>query len=97
MKAPFFLPPAEEEMFAAAQYYESRAPGLGVDFLAEIKWAIEAMALHPNLGTVIRGQIRRCLVRRFPYGVLYRIEAEGIIVVAVMHLHRRPGYWRNRL
>lgn len=45
----------------------------------------------------IEGDIRRSLVRRFPFGVLYAFENEDIFVLAVMHLHREPNYWKNRL
>lgn len=55
------------------------------------------MLQNPGSWAVIDQDVRRCLTHTFPYGILYTIEREHILVVAVMHLHRQPGYWRNRL
>jgi hypothetical protein len=63
------------------------------EFLEAIGRAVE----HPKSWPIIDGEVRRCQTKRFPYGVLYSEEAEGIFVIAVMHLHRDPGYWKNRL
>ena len=52
---------------------------------------------HPESGPVTLGSIRRRLVRRFPYAILYTIEADHILIIAVMHGHREPGYWKDRL
>ena len=91
-----FLDPAEEEMLEAAAYYEDRAGGLGDHFIAEVQHAVQRIIENPEASRVIKGKVRRRLLRRFPFGILYRIESEGIIIVAVMHLRRRPGYWANR-
>ena len=92
-----FLAPAEEEMLEAARYDESQAQGLGWAFLAEVRRTVDHRAENPQAGTVVRGEIRRRLVRRFPFGVLYRLDPHEIIVMAVMHLRRRPGYWADRV
>ena len=92
-----FLDPAEEEMLDAAAYYQSQTAGLGNDFLAEVQHAIQRIAENPKSGRSIRGEVRRWLLRRFPFGILYRIDPEEIVIVAVMHLRRRPGYWRDRI
>jgi plasmid stabilization system protein ParE len=92
-----FLDPAEEEMRAAAAYYEAQVPGLGQEFLREVQRAIERIAEHPRSGTLVHGEVRRCLVGRFPFGILYRLDPEETVVLAVMHLRRRPGYWQDRL
>ena len=83
-------------MREAAAFYEERAKGLGLAFLNEVEHAVTSILEHPNAGTVVGPDVRRRLVRRFPYGVLYRIESEGIVVVAIMHLKRKPGYWKRR-
>lgn len=97
MKPVVFLPEAEQEMLEAAGYYESQATGLGTDFLSEAERAVNSIAELPLTWPVIEGELRRRLVRRFPFGILYRIEPEEIVIVAVAHLRRRPGYWRERI
>ena len=97
MKGIIFLPPAEEEMLEAARFYESRVRGLGKEFLAEVRHAAEKITEHPEAATLNRGKVRRRLVKRFPFGILYVNDPEEIVIVAVMHLRRRPGYWRGRL
>lgn len=92
-----FLLPAEEEMVAAAQYYEHQSVGLGTEFLTEVEHTIAAISAHPNAAPVVKGGIRRRLLTRFPFGVLYVATTDEVIIVAVMHLRRRPGYWEGRL
>jgi toxin ParE1/3/4 len=97
MKPVRFLQPAEQEMLDAAHYYEKQAPGLGNDFLQKIDSATRDIAENPELWPVIRPGIRRRLIHRFPYGLLYRVDPNEIVVVAVMHLHRHPAYWTRRI
>ncbi len=96
MKHVKFFPAAEEEMYEAAKYYETQATGLGYDYLSEVEGAVNSVALSPKTWPVIEGKLRRRLVRRFPFAILYYIEPEQIIVTAVAHLRRRPGYWKKR-
>ena len=97
MKIVRFLRPAELEMLDAARYYESQAPGLGMDFLDKIDSAVQDIRAHPERWPVIRFNIRRRLVHRFPYGLLYRVDPAEFLILATMHLHRHPDYWLNRL
>lgn len=92
-----FLPPAEEEMVAAAQYYEARSHGLGADFLDEVQRSVKAISSTPRTAPVVKENIRRRLLKRFPFGILYVVEPDTIVVLAVMHLRRRPGYWEGRV
>jgi plasmid stabilization system protein ParE len=92
-----FLPDAEEEMYEAAKYYQSQTSGLGVDYLSEIERAIASIAQSPMTWPKLEGELRRRLVRRFPFSILYYIESEEIVIVAVAHLRRKPGYWKKRL
>lgn len=92
-----FLPPAEEEMVAAAQYYEARSHGLGADFLDEVQHNVKAISTNPRTAPVIKAGIRRRLLKRFPFGILYAVEPDTVVVLAVMHLRRRPGYWEERV
>lgn len=91
------LPDARDEMFEAAVYYESKASGLGVDFITEAESAVLSISKAPATWPVIEGKMRRYLLKRFPFGILYFAETEKIVIVAVAHLRRRPGYWKERL
>ncbi len=97
MKDYQFLPEAEEEMNEAARFYEGRSEGLGEDFLAEVEHTVESMLAFPKGAPVVSKNLRRRILRRFPFGLLYAIEAEKLVIVAVAHLKRRPGYWKDRI
>ena len=96
MKPVRFLRPAELEMLDAARYYELQATGLGADFIDKIGAAIQDISENPERWPIIKDSIRRRLVRRFPYALLYRVDPDEVIVQATMHLRRRPDYWFNR-
>lgn len=96
MKRVVLAPAAEEEMLAAARYYEDCQGELGDHFLDEVMQTGRRIAEHPEAWPLISGRIRRCLLNRFPFGLLFRIEQERIYVLAVMHLRREPNYWRKR-
>ena len=96
MKPVRFLRPAELEMLDAARYYELQASGLGDDFLDKIAAAVQDIGEHPELWLVIRSNIRRRRIHRFPYALLYWVDSEEVVIQATMHLHRRPDYWLNR-
>jgi len=83
-------------MLAAARYYENCQDGLGECFLDEVLQTGGRIAEHPEAWSLISGRIRRCLLNRFPFALLFRIEQELIYVLAVMHLRREPNYWRKR-
>ncbi len=97
MKTVRFLSPAELEMLEAARYYELQAPGLGDDFLDRIESAIQDIGMNPGRWPVIRYNIRRRLIHRFPYGLLYRNDPHEAVILATMHLRRHPDYWLGRL
>ncbi|MEA1923505.1 MAG: type II toxin-antitoxin system RelE/ParE family toxin, partial [Pseudomonadota bacterium] len=86
----------EKEFNKAIDYYEDIDPSLGYDFALEVYSTIKRSVEFPKAWTVLEGEIRRSLVRRFPYGILYSEEREGIFIVAVMNLHRNPDYWKKR-
>ena len=97
MKPVRLTSPAEQEMLDAAYYYERQVRRLGQECLSEIDSALRDVKEAPERWPVVRDQVRRRLVHRFPYAVLYRVDPEEIVVLAVMHLHRRPSYWLDRL
>ena len=96
MKTVRFLRPAEQEMLDAARYYELQTPNLGDDFLDKIDSAARDIGEYPERWPIIRFDIRRRLVHRFPYALLYRVEPNEVIILATMHLHRHPDYWIDR-
>ena len=90
------LPPAEQELFDAARYYELQASGLGQDFLDKVKLALQDLASSTEQWPIVKDDIRRRLIRRFPYSLLYRIDPDEIAILAVMHQRRHPSYWLSR-
>lgn len=98
MKKYRFLTPALLEVEEASQFYESNRPELGVEFLDEIDDTIRRILANPKAWKVLEDEIRRCRLRRFPYGIIYTIlENETILIISVMHLHRHPSSWRKNL
>lgn len=92
-----FHPEARLEYLEAIAFFEQRHPQLGAKFTIEVEQAIERILEAPDRWRLIEEDVRRCLTHLFPYGILYTIESEHILVVAVMHCSRKPGYWKNRL
>jgi plasmid stabilization system protein ParE len=88
---------ARAEFLAAAIHYESQAHNLGQDFIALVEPTYTRLKEFPEIGRPFGRRIRRIIVPRFPYGLLYRVNSDRIFIVAVMNLHRRPGYWRLRV
>jgi len=92
-----FHPDAELELNEAIEWYETREPGLGLDFAAQVYATIQRALAFPLAWQEMDDNIRRALVHRFPYGVLYVIEPNQLTIIAVMHLHRQPDYWQGRM
>lgn len=89
-------PEARLEFEAAERYYERQVPGLGAGFPGEILVAVGRLRQWPLAFPVERGDIRRLTLSRFPYKLLYSIEADCIYLIAVAHQHRKPDYWVER-
>jgi len=94
-----FLEPAAAELYEAIVYYNIQRNGLGLEFAKEVQDTIERIKQNPEAWTTISTskQARRCLTNRFPYGIIYQIRKNTILIVAVMHLKRRPQTWQFRL
>ena len=92
-----FHPDALAEYKAAAGFYADCQAGLEQRFIIAVEHAIEQIISSPKQFKILEDDIRRCLTRVFPYAVLYTEEENYILIVAVMHCHREPGYWRQRL
>ncbi|OHB75449.1 MAG: plasmid stabilization protein [Planctomycetes bacterium RBG_16_55_9] len=92
-----FHPDAEQELNQAVDYYNDCQPLLGWDFAREVYFTIQNIVTYPKAWTPLSKNARRCLVNRFPFGVIYQIVRNDILIIAVMHLNRKPGYWQSRI
>jgi len=92
-----FLPVATQELIDSSEYYETKSEGLGHKFLEQIESSLSKIVEDPKAWRKISTNVRKCLVNRFPYNLLYVIEKQRILIVAVMPTRRRPKYWGNRL
>ena len=90
--------PAAAEFSEAVRWYESRRPGLGGEFFDRVAATLSLIRANPEIGSTVSsdGRTRRTLVPRFPYQVIYRLRPDDIVIVAIAHLKRRPGYWEHR-
>jgi len=91
-----FHPEAKDEFNEAIEYTEDCEPGLGYDFSIEVHAATQNIVNSPTAWPIVEEDDRRCLVNRFPYGIIYSIERGEIFILAVMHLRRHPDDWKNR-
>ena len=90
------MPEARDELVEAAKFYENREDGLGDRFLDEVASCLARIASQPSLGGAVTTVLRRRILRRFPFSVIYAHEQDTIVVVAVAHTSRKPGYWKGR-
>ncbi len=91
-----FLKYARLELDEAVIFYEIEQKGLGIKFKTEIKKAVKRILQYPEACPVEQGDIKRCLLHKFPYKILYSIEKEHILIIAIAHQHRKPNYWTYR-
>lgn len=92
-------PEADAEFADAVRWYEEHRTGVGSEFLAAVREARKLVEEHPEIGSPVRGAKRgerRLMVRRFPYQLIYYVRSHDIVLVAVAHTKRRPGYWEKR-
>ncbi len=92
-----FLRPAQSEVDDAVAWYDSQSPSIGTQFLDDLDRTVRRIVAYPLSSAIIEDDLRRCLLSRFPYGIIYGIDSETVIIVAVAHLHREPRYWIDRL
>ncbi len=91
------LSPAEDEFKEAVYYYNSQSEGLGFEFALEIEKTLERIVQHPDAWNPISENTRQCRCKRFPYGIIYCTKTDEIVIVAIMHLHKEPFVWQDRL
>jgi len=92
-----FLSAAEKELDEEIDYYNAQRSGLGFEFLDQVQSAINRIKQYPEAWQQLSQRTRRCLIKQFPYGIIYQIRPNEILIVAITHLHRKPDYWTNRL
>lgn len=92
-----FLHAAEMEFTESIVYYNQQHEGLGLEFAAEVKRAMNRMIRYPNAWAPLSQNTRRCLLNRFPYAILYQIRSESILIVAIQNLHQNPSSWQTRV
>ena len=87
---------AKLELDDAVCFYELRYEGLGLRFKKEVQAAVIRISDYPRAWSVEKGDIRKCLLHKFPYKLLYSVEADHIFIIAVAHQHQKPNYRINR-
>ena len=91
-----FFKYAKQEVDDAAHFYEMEFTALGQSFKEEAKKAVSRIVQYPAAWPVERGDIRKCMLHKFPYNLLYSVEEQHIVIIAVAHQHRKPDYWIDR-
>ncbi len=91
------LDEASAELDDAFEYYEYEQENLGYRFISKFRDALELIKLYPDGWHPLSKKLRRCLIKNFPYGIIYQVMGEEIIIVAVANLHQKPNYWVNRI
>ena len=92
-----FVLAAEQEFDEAVAYFDTQRAGLGHEFATEIDAAIRRILEHPNAWQRVAPGLRRYQLRRFEYGIVYRVRGSVVTIYAVMHFKRKPNYWRKRM
>ncbi len=92
-----YLEEALEEAEAAARWYAERSSAAAMGFSDELNAAESAISQLPDTWPSFEHGTRRYLLRRYPFSIIYRVESDRLLIVAVAHGHRRPGYWKMRL
>jgi uncharacterized secreted protein with C-terminal beta-propeller domain len=97
LKSVFFHQAAKEEFLSARDYYDDLIFGLGKSFIIEIEKTINIIKRNPLAYPIIKKNIRKAVIMKFPYSILYIIEKDLIYLLAIMHQKRKPNYWHTRL
>jgi plasmid stabilization system protein ParE len=91
-----YHPAAEAELLAVARFYEERVKGLGVEFLGEFEQCVAMILVAPERWRVVRGDKRRFLMPRFPYGLYYRVAGDEVRLLVIKHHSQHPDYGAGR-
>ena len=90
------LNPAEKELDETYNYYEYKLSGLGEEFIKEFRAVLKRISIHPKAWQLVQNNVRKCIMNKFPYNVIYSIEKDHLIILAISHQHRHPDNWKNR-
>lgn len=90
-------PEAEAEILEAFRWYEDKRAGLGLEFVRIVEACFAAIERYPHSYPIVRGQVRRAVLRRFPYNVFYLADAEKIAVIGCIQANRDPATWQRRI
>lgn len=93
----YFHPKAESELNHSIDYYEECRENLGFEFANEVYNTIQRIIEFPEAWQILESDIRRCLTNRFPFGIIYYIKDNQVVILAVMQLNRKPDYWQDRV
>ena len=91
-----FHPDAVAELTEARQWYRDRSDVAAQALVLELARSFDEISRHPDTRPKVHGELRRYVLRRFPYSIIYRVEQDAVFVTAVAHQRRRFGYWRER-
>ena len=92
-----FRPEARAESLDARNWYDSRSPGLGLEFVRALEAALTSAMRNPQAFSFVEGALRRVILRRFPYSLIFRARSDHLVVVAVFHHRREPRSWTHRV
>ena len=92
-----FLELAQLELYDAQDYYEKQQVDLGLTFKSVIHSSLKRIIEFPKVYAKIKLDVRRCVIHKFPYNILYSIEDNHILIIAIAHQHRQPDYWIDRI
>ena len=92
-----FLEIAEKEFYISQEYYEEQQINLGNKFKSEVYNTLKRIQKFPNMFVKVKKDIRKYIVNKFPFNILYSIEGNNILVIAIAHHHRNPDYWVDRI
>lgn len=89
------LSPAKQELIKSIEYYNDKVEHLGFKFLLNFEDAVNRILLNPHAWQPLSKNTRRCLMKSFPYGVIYQMNGGCIFIIALMNLKRKPDYWNE--
>jgi len=90
-------PEAEADLTEAFEWYETRVPGLGLEFIRTVDSLFDSIIRNPQSYPVVYKTVRRALTRKFPYEVFFMVDADTVIILAVFHAKRNPQRWQERI
>ena len=92
-----FTEEAKAEFEVAIDYYEAAGPSLGIDLVSDFLTVKERLFLFPESSVLLPLGVRKAVLSRFPFNIIYDIEGDTIVIMAFMHQSREPNYWKDRI